>query len=159
MGNYKSPLDLVYSYVTNVEFRINDALDCANRSYLLEIGRPDPKPRVMRDDIEDRDVLDYRLKIQYSIENADSGQELISAFFTVVVSVAADGSITESHEAAEINQWMEANAISLLYAKAKASFEYMTAMSPVGIQTLPTIDPYTYMNELDEDSESEDGGL
>ena len=42
-------------------------------------------------------------------------------------------------------RWLEANAVSLLYAKARAYVEYVTAMSPFGVHSLPTIDPYAFL--------------
>lgn len=158
MGTYKSPLDLDYAYITDVEFHMADAGNSQNRSYTLELGRPDPKPSVTREETENRDALDYRLKVRYKVDDADSGQELAEAFLTVVGRVTADRSFTRNHEAAEIDTWMEANAVTLLYAKAKASFEYLTAMSPIGVQTLPTIDPYAYLSGLDEQEESKEEG-
>ena len=80
MGTYKSPLDLDYAYITDVEFHMADAGNSQNRSYTLELGRPDPKPSVTREETENRDALDYRLKVRYKVDDADSGQELAEAF-------------------------------------------------------------------------------
>lgn len=49
-------------------------------------------------------------------------------------------------EAEHTARWLEANAVSLLYAKARAYVEYVSAMSPFGAPSLPTIDPHAFLD-------------
>ena len=49
-------------------------------------------------------------------------------------------------KAEHAERWLEANAVSLLYAKARAYVEYVSAMSPFGVHSLPTIDPYAFLD-------------
>ena len=49
-------------------------------------------------------------------------------------------------------RWLEANAASLLYFKARAYVEYVTAMSPFGVHSLPTIDPYAFLDGVGTDA-------
>ena len=60
--------------------------------------------------------------------------------------VSADQKVALNIKAEHTARWLEANAVSLLYAKARAYVEYVSAMSPFGVHSLPTIDPYAFLD-------------
>lgn len=150
IGNYKSPIELDYAYVTNAIFQIADAPDFNQSSYELEIGRPEPKPKVETNAEARTKELVYQLLIKFSVSNSKTGEPLLTTSLTVTGKVSVKQELVKENRAEEVDRWMEANAVSLLYSKAKAYAEYLTAMSPLGLYTLPTIDPYAYIDGIEE---------
>lgn len=154
MKTFKSPIDLDYAFITKAEFYVSDSFDKGENDYSLEIGRPNPRPKVVINKDAERCELPYHLLIKYRVSNSNSDEELICIRLTIEGRVSVESSFARRRSDAEIASWMEANAISLLYAKAKACVEYLSAMSASGILTLPTIDPYAYMRGLEEDDQN-----
>ena len=60
--------------------------------------------------------------------------------------MSADQKATLNMKAEHAERWLEANAVSLLYDKVRAYVEYVSAMSPFGAHSLPTIDPYAFLD-------------
>ena len=146
MTSFGSPISLERASIVSASFNTFGEHWAGERTFSLNLGRPDPRPLQVHDNLSNRTSLDYQLSVRYSLY-ADGNQEDLSLDLTVVLLGAvsvADDDIIDIPEA-EVLDWLEANAVSLLYAKARAYVEYISSMSPFGTCSLPTIDPYAFL--------------
>lgn len=61
-----------------------------------------------------------------------------------------DDAFAGDFTAERINKTVDANAVSLVYAKIRSFIEDLTAQSPIGRQTIPAIEPYALLESLQE---------
>lgn len=153
MTTYKSPVDLDYAYITDATIHISaDFNERPTLKYTLELGRPVRRSVPVIDEQQKRVVLDYHLSVKTSASIDDAPEKSLDIALVVDGRVSADQKATLHMETEDVERWLEANAVSLLYAKARAYVEYISAMSPFGVYSLPTIDPYAFLDGLELDA-------
>lgn len=147
MATYKSPVDLDYAYITDATIHISASPDGYSAlEYSLELGRPARKAAPVINELKGRILLDYRLSVKTKASVGGTSERVLDVELIVDGRVSADQKATPNMKAEHAERWLEANAVSLLYAKARAYVEYVTAMSPFGVHSLPTIDPYAFLD-------------
>ena len=152
MATYKSPVDLDCAYITDANVHISaNSADRPSLDFSLELGRPSLKSAWAIDERRGRIALDYRLSVRASATTSDCGERAFDVSLVVEGRVSADKKAVLNVAANDIQRWLEANAVSLFYAKARAYVEYVSAMSPLGMHSLPTIDPYAFLDGFESD--------
>lgn len=150
--DFRSPISLDYSSISESSIRVRSEQRSHELSYTLSLSRPDSRPLVRAEDERGVYVLDYRLSVELHVSPVDQPVEEM-----MYCSVVAEGGVSAPLEAArsygddEVQLWLEANAVSLLYAKIRSYVEYLTAMSSFGAYAIPTIDPYAFLAGLSEE--------
>ena len=101
---------------------------------------------------EGRILLDYRLSVRTKASVGGTSERVLDVELIVDGRVSADQKVALNMKAEHTSRWLEANAVSLLYAKARAYVEYVSAMSPFGVHSLPTIDPHAFLDGVGTDA-------
>lgn len=125
---------------------------CQNRKSKLGVANSTAEQTCTIYQLKGRILLDYRLSVRTKASVGSTSERVLDVELIVDGRVSADQKVTLNMEEEHRARWLEANAVSLLYAKARAYVEYVTAMSPFGMHSLPTIDPYAFLDGVGVDA-------
>lgn len=146
MASFGSPISLDRAAISSASFSSPGEYRVGEHTFSLNLGRPNPRPLQVHDEQLGRTSLDYQLSVKYSLYADDNQKDVVLDAAVILLGTVsvADDVISDIPEA-QVLDWLEANAVSLLYAKARAYVEYISSMSPFGTCSLPTVDPYAFL--------------
>lgn len=146
MASFGSPISLDRAVIASASFSASGERRAGEHTFSLNLGRPDPRPLQTHDEQLNRTSLDYQLSVTYTLYEDDNQKGVVlDATVALLGTVSVADDVISDIPEAQVLDWLEANAVSLLYAKARAYVEYISSMSSFGTCSLPTVDPYAFL--------------
>lgn len=147
VGNWLSPVQIVDSKVLGLNLLIMDGFEGGETHFSLTINSALDTPIVN----EDKYVCKCMLEAigDWSVDE-DGSEPAFTASCKLGIVIALPEAMLKSSPEDERNVFIAANAVSIAYGKIRSIIENITAESVVGRQTIPAIDPYAFVDALNE---------
>lgn len=144
--NWLSPVQLLDTKVLGLSLNIEEGFAGGETHFFLTMNSNLGLPEVHDGALTSKCVLEATGNWLQSA-NADA-DPAFTASCKLGITVAIPEAALESIPEEDRKDFILANSVSIAYGKIRAVIESITSESPVGRQTLPTIDPYALVKSM-----------
>lgn len=145
-----SPIQVTKLAILNIAFDTKDSYKSKEIDFNLALNIGKGTPVINESEYR----CNYILEVVPFWFDPKTKDEAFSARCKIGIEVSSPIEILKDFDEEHRDRFIAANAVSLAYGKIRAILESITAESPVGRQSIPTVNPYEVVESMEQADKS-----